>query len=244
MPAIQLRLNPALDIPAIAAKYQREGLVQIPNFFDQHVAESITQMLEITIPWNLTFLGPDRQPRSYPVGSLAQYDQKQLADEVKDLIQRSGRDYGFVYFSFGMISAALSEEYKDHPITPLTEFINSPEMLDFGRTVTGDQSIRKADAQATLYRPNDFLGLHTDETMDGVDRVAAYTLGFTRRWRSDWGGQLVFHDPATGDITKGLVPRWNTMTMFKIPQLHSVAPVAPYCQGARMSIVGWFRKDF
>jgi len=31
--------------------------------------------------------------------------------------------------------------------------------------------------------------------------------------------------------------------VFRVPQLHSVAPVAPYAQGARLSIVGWFRRD-
>lgn len=238
-----LRINPALDIGAITRLYASNGIVQVPNFFDPEVAESLTTMLETTIPWSMTFLGPDRQPRSIPVASMASLDQQALGEEVRDMLKRAGSDYGYVYFHFKMISAAMADEPKGHPIHTFTEFLNSDEMIAFGRAATGVESIRKMDAQATLYRPNDFLGLHTDEVMGGVDRVAAYTLGFTRRWRSDWGGQLMFHDHNTGDVLHGLVPRWNTMTLFKVPRLHSVAPVAPYCQGARMSVVGWYRQD-
>ena len=72
------------------------------------------------------------------------------------------------------------------------------------------------------------------------DRLTAYTLGLTREWRPDWGGQLLFHDEA-GDVTRGHAPRWNTLTLFRVPQLHSVAPVAAYARGTRLSVVGWLR---
>src|SRR4030095_15817893 len=102
--------------------------------------------------------------------------------------------------------------------------LNSSAFLDFGRVITGEAGVNRVDAAATWYRPGDFLTLHNDAI--GLRR-AAYTLGFTRGWRPDWGGQLLFHDQA-GEITRGLMPRFNVLTLFKrLP--HSGAQAA-HCE--------------
>jgi SM-20-related protein len=96
----------------------------------------------------------------------------------------------------------------------------------------------------TNFRPGDFLTVHTDTSKDMVaeDRVCAYTLGFTRKWRVDWGGQLLFYDQA-GQIMRGLPPAFNTLTLFTVPRAHAVATVAPFTGAPRLSIVGWGRSD-
>jgi SM-20-related protein len=33
------------------------------------------------------------------------------------------------------------------------------------------------------------------------------------------------------------------LTLFKVPMLHSVAPVAPYAAAPRYMITGWLRDD-
>lgn len=238
-----LRLNPALDIARYADIYARDGRVQIPNIFEDAVADRLGEIIETSLPWALTFLGPDGKPVKVPVQDLQGQGAATLRPRVDEMIRRSGHDYGFIYFSFGMTSAFTAGQNPNHPIHPLTGFLMGDEFVDLGRKLTGNTAIKWADAQATLYRPGDFIGLHVDQSDESVERAAAYTLGFTGRWRSDWGGQLLFHDPQTGDVTSGLIPRWNTLTVFKVPTLHSVAPVAPYAQGARLSVVGWFRSD-
>ncbi len=100
----------------------------------------------------------------------------------------------------------------------------------------------KADAQATFFRPGDFLALHDDGDGPGEGRICAYTFGFTRAWRPDWGGQLLFHGP-DGEIERGYRPAFNTLTLFQTPRAHSVVPVAPYAPAARLSVVGWARND-
>jgi SM-20-related protein len=237
------RLNPALDVARYAELYARDGVVQIPGIFEDPLAHHIGDILETSIPWSMTFYGPDNKPVKIPVQDIQGRMDQGLGSEIQQLIQRSGQGYGFIYFSFGMVSARNAGQHPGHKIHPLTEFLMGQEFVDFGRTLTGENAIAWADSQATLYRPNDFIGLHVDHSDEHMQRVAAYTLGFTARWRSDWGGQLMFHDPETGDVTQGLIPRWNTLTVFKVPRLHSVAPVAPYAQAARLSVVGWFRSD-
>ncbi|PTT81551.1 proline hydroxylase [Pseudomonas sp. HMWF010] len=95
--------------------------------------------------------------------------------------------------------------------------------------------------QASNYRPGDFLTLH-DDSHRRDDRLAAFTLGFTREWRPDWGGQLLFHD-ADGQIERGFMPGFNVLTLFRVPRPHSVAPVAPYAAAKRLSLTGWLVRE-
>ena len=238
-----LRLNPAIDVAKHADIYARDGVVQIPDIFEHDVARKIGDILETSIPWSMTFYGPNGKPVKIPVQDIQGQKAQELRPQIDELIKRSGEAYGFIHFTFGMVSAHVGRQYPGHPIHSLTGFLMGPDFVQFGRTLTGDTSIHWADSQATLYRPGDFIGLHVDHSEHNMQRVAAYTLGFTSRWRSDWGGQLLFHDAHTGEVTRGLMPRWNTLTVFKVPTLHSVAPVAPYAQSARLSVVGWFRSD-
>jgi SM-20-related protein len=53
---------------------------------------------------------------------------------------------------------------------------------------------------------------------------------------------LLFHDQ-TGGVTRGLAPGFNILTLFSVPQPHSVAQVASYAAAPRLSIVGWLRND-
>ncbi len=105
------------------------------------------------------------------------------------------------------------------------------------RELTGLSDISWADAQATLYRPGDFLTVH-DDRIGGHKRLAAYVLNMTPGWRADWGGVLQFLDPS-GHVAEGYVPTFNALNLFKVPALHSVSQVALY-GGLRYSVTGWF----
>jgi len=107
--------------------------------------------------------------------------------------------------------------------------------------VIGQPQVDGVRVQASNYRPGDFLTLH-DDSHRRDDRLAAFTLGFTREWRPDWGGQLLFHD-ADGQIERGFMPGFNVLTLFRVPRPHSVAPVAPYAAAKRLSLTGWLVRE-
>ncbi|WP_269716276.1 2OG-Fe(II) oxygenase family protein [Caulobacter sp. NIBR2454] len=238
--AAELRLNPALDWRPFAETYAREGVVQIPNVLTPDAAEAVAQILERATPWRLALSDARGAEEVLDQPTLARMPRETLAAKVQETVQRATENFAYVYLCYPMISGLLEGKEPDLPIHAVTEWLNSRELLDFGQNVIGRTDITKADAQASFYRAGDFLSLH-DDTGQG-ERRAAYTLGFTRRWRPDWGGQLLFHD-GEGQIERGFTPGFNVLTLFNVPRAHSVAPVAAYAGAPRHSIVGWLRND-
>jgi Rps23 Pro-64 3,4-dihydroxylase Tpa1-like proline 4-hydroxylase len=127
----------------------------------------------------------------------------------------------------------------DGPHDMLLEYLNDAPVLDFVRAVTGVAEIVKADAQATLYAPTQFLAVHNDQH-SGAGRRVAYVLNLCAvPWRPDWGGYLMFYDDDL-DVVAGYRPRFNALNLFAVPQVHAVTFVPPFAPIARYAITGWF----
>ena len=65
-------------------------------------------------------------------------------------------------------------------------------------------------------------------------------LNLSRDWRADDGGLLLFLG-ADGRVNDTLVPRYNTLSIFRVPQAHAVTLVAPWAASDRLAITGWMR---
>lgn len=239
MPGPTIRLNPRLNAEDYAHDYAREGFVQVPDLLDAQSAEWLDQALEQDTPWHLALKGPDGGLMLSP-SEMQALGREPLGAHVRHALEEGQNGFSFIYLAYPIISALLAGREPDHATHALVQFFNDEAFIAFAKAVTGETGVTKIDAQATWFRPGDFLTLH-DDTGVG-ERRAAYTLGLTRDWRADWGGQLLFHD-AGGDIRLGLKPRFNVWTVFRTPRLHSVAAVAPYAGGKRRSITGWLRDD-
>ena len=243
--SLRLELNPDLDVRAHAAAYAQKGIVRIGDVLSPGSAEAVARILEQQINWQLALSekdDPDAGP--YDAARIEALGQDVLNARIKATLERARSGFAYLYLIYPMIDAYLAGKDPGHPIHQVSEFLNGAEFLNLLRAVTGRQDILKAQAAATFYRPGDFLTLHNDGSgLTGPERrVCAYTLGFTRRWRADWGGQLLFHD-RDGDIAHGFAPAFNCLTLFSVPHVHSVAPVAAYAGAPRLSIAGWGRSD-
>lgn len=240
MNAPPIRFNPAIDLTAAARTFRETGMVQIPDVLAPESAEHLLRLAETAIDWDLAFQGEDGRPAVLSRSEIAALGEDSLRRRLTAMMQTAGEGYGFLYLAYPLITAYLAGRDPGHPVHALTEFLNA-DFLELGRQVTGRMDIVKADGQLTRYRPGDFIGLHNDIGSEKSDRLIAYTFGLTRRWRPDWGGQLLFHD-RSGDVIHGHAPRWNTLTLFTVPQDHSVAPVSAYARAPRLSVVGWLRN--
>lgn len=234
-----ITLRAGLRAEAYAAAYARDGVVQIEGLFPPQLADQLSTVLERATPWSLVHSSDTGDHQILEPAQLSSLQPAELQARLKAVTERASNGFAYLYLVYPMIDAYLDGRDPGHPLRDLTEFLNSPEFMQFVHEVTGEPVV-KVDAQATCYRPGHFLTQHDDRGVG--ERRAAYTIGLTRTWRPDWGGQLLFHGPE-GDVWRGHAPRHNVLTLFKVPMLHSVAPVAPYAAAPRLTIAGWLRDD-
>ncbi|MFN7169228.1 MAG: 2OG-Fe(II) oxygenase [Pannonibacter sp.] len=237
-----LSLNPALDVRSLAAAYARDRFVQVPDFFEPEAAEAINSVLRNQMSWRLVFAIPGQGTVQLTQAELQSMGRPAVEARLKEVMTLATRNIGYCYSGYPMIEAFVKGIDPGHPIHEVTRFLNSPAFLEFGEAVIGHKGLTKVDAQATLFTKGNFLTRHIDEGARR-ERRAAYTLGFSQNWQTDWGGLLMFIDQVTTEVTSGHLPRFNTLTIFDGLRVHSVSVVSQFAGDGRYSIVGWLRDD-
>lgn len=235
-----IRLNPALDASALAEPYSVRQRLQIRDFFNEEDAERIHALLMEKTPWWVAFNEGSRV-HQLPPEQVARLAPQEVAQMMAGIQQRAQSSYQFLYQYYPLYSRYFAPNREPLPLFEFYEFLNSPRMLEFFRTLTGKPEIRWADGHATLYRAGHFLKYHTDESPT-EKRVAAYVFNFTKGWGRDWGGYLQFFNERY-DVEEAYRPIFNALNIFTIPADHSVSMVTTYCPGSRFSITGWLRAD-
>lgn len=235
-----IRLSPALDADSLGRQLADRRRLQIRDFLVAEDAERIHAMLAAQTPWWTAFNDGERVAQVSP--EIAARLTREQAAEIHAGIQlRAQSQYQFLYDYYPLFAHYFMPEVPWMPLFEVYEWLNSEATLAFFRRLTGNDDIRWADGQATLYRAGHFLQCHTDEQKD-EQRLAAYVFNLTREWGRDWGGYLQFYD-SNADIDHAFRPIFNALNIFLIPAVHSVGMVAPYAPGMRYSITGWLRGD-
>ncbi len=228
-----IALSPAIDRGLCAAIFRQLGRVHIPGALTDDAAQRLYRSLAKETPWSLCF---NNGGESFDLENQTPDERRQHA---MGAWERARSQFQYIYENHRLTH--MGEPYVDpkHYLAKLVTFLNMPEFLTFVHHVTGMRNIMFADAQATLYKPGDFLTIHDDRD-DPKKRLAAYVLNFTPQWRADWGGILQFTD-AGGHIIEGFTPSFNALNLFRVPQLHMVSQVSLF--GAyRYSVTGWLRS--
>lgn len=233
-----LRLAPSIDVEALADRFARTGRVQIAPFLDEADATALAAHLLARDDWRQVMNAGEKVYESVPAVLATLTDaQRARLEEVMNAVARDGFQYR--YQSIRVSDDRAERAALDDPLAAFARFMASAPLLDLLARVTGAADINFADAQATKYENGDFLTGH-DDGVAGKNRRAAYVFGLTSRWRAEWGGLLLFHG-GSGGVAEGYVPAFNTLSLFAVPQPHSVSQVTPWAGGPRLSITGWLR---
>ncbi len=229
-------INNELPLPHWRDLLVRHGRVQVTDYLQPEAAQALRECLERDVPWTLAAHdGPT--PRTITPEERATLGPEGERAVIERCYARAREGYSFAYESYMMVRAYKEKRDPGLLLHRVLEFLNSPDYLEFARALTHDPRIRRMNAQATCYRPGHFLKSHNDvEPEEG--RLYAYVINLTRDWDVDWGGQLQFFDD-TGAVTATLMPRYNSLSIFKIPAAHAVTLVAPWALGSRYAITGW-----
>lgn len=233
-----LRLNPTLDRAGLRARYEQGLRLHVPEVFTAEAANRIAEALEVATPWKLS-LNSGANSMDLDLDELAALPAQNLAEIDRLIWAGAARGFQYAFDAWRISDEVEAGRRISSPVEAVYDFVNSAAFFSLIEDVTGEDRARYCDAQATRYRKSHFLTTH-DDAVEGKDRLFAYVLNFTRDWRPDWGGELLFFDEA-GHVAAGFTPTFNALNIFRVPQPHAVSFVAPFAQAPRLSITGWIR---
>jgi hypothetical protein len=231
------RLNPELDVESLARTYREEGRVRIFGLLAEGAVE-LWEDFEARPDW-IHLISTEEGPLELDPDSKAALGEDGWAAIAAKALEQN-RDGHFQYRYLGVRVPADGEPVEDDDlIGTFAELMRSDPMLNLLEAVTGHPGLAFTDGQATAYDVGDFLTGH-DDAVHGKERLAAFVFGLTPRWRLEWGGLLLFHGPMDRSVS-GMVPRFNTLDLFSVPQQHSVSEVSAAAPRRRYALTGWLR---
>lgn len=234
----ELRIDPGLDPKALRAAFDRFGRLHIPGFLVREDAERILARLARPDDWAFVF---NRGNRHF---ELTQEKAQAMPAEAHrqlmgDILAEARDGFQLAYDVLNISRKGRVPLTSDPALCAVHAFLNGRPFLDFIGKVTGCKGTW-SDATGTRYGPGHFCEMHDDRADDG-DRLIAFVLNLTPRWRVDWGGVLQFID-GDGHVAEGYTPAFNALNIFRVPQNHTVSVVAPFAGARRYSITGWVRR--
>jgi len=221
------------NISELSSSLKKHKHLRISNFLTTDYATKISDCLKNEIDWGLAC-----RLNGKPETFLKTNDVKNLSNENKKLLKlQINEEFQFIYNSYMMVTAYIEKRNPNLFLNKVLEWLNHPDTIKYFKTLTKDSSIIKINAQATRYLPGHFLTQHNDEN-EQEGRLYAYVIGFSENWNPDWGGLLSLLD-SKGNIVSTLIPEYNSLSIFKVPQNHFVSYVSPMAKNPRLAITGW-----
>lgn len=234
-------LNPALDVEHLAAVFERDNAIQICDFLNFDHARALHQELSGSPEWRRVINGGDKV-FEIPVANYAALPSEDIRTLDATIMASAAHGFQFRYETIRVPDEEAARLSSGRLLDAFAEALGSAPILDFLRVVGGDSDIVFADAQATRFAPGDFLTSH-DDNVTGKNRRFAYVLSLSEDWRAEWGGLLHFTDETDTTVSRSIVPRFNALSLFRIPRRHHVGCVAPYAAKPRISVTGWLRTE-
>lgn len=235
-----LRLNPELDRRALREAFDRDGRLHVPQVLETDSARRLHAALEASRDWTFVFNRGNRHFEVTPKNFAAMPREAQIQMQ-RDILENARDGFQLAYDVVNVSKKTSAVLSSDPVLVDLHAFMNGQNYIGFLHDITGETRGAWCDLTATRYKPGHFCEMHDDKADDG-ERLIAFVLNLTPRWRVDWGGLLLFIDQR-GHVSSGLTPTFNALNLFRTPQLHSVSAVAPFAGGNRLSVTGWLRPQ-
>jgi hypothetical protein len=232
-------LAPRADVAALARRYRFRRRVQVPELLHGDIARRLHARLSTWKEWALV-TRVQGEHRAFDAAGMDAIDAARRATFDRLVLEEASRGFQYLYERYPLHDRGRAGALGDPLLLQAFAFLRSAPFLDLARRLTGVPEIAHADGQLTRYRRGHFLTLHDDADAANT-RVAAYVLNLTPAWPADFGGQLQFAD-ARGLVEAAVAPRLNSLSLFAVPSPHLVTAVAPFANGARFALTGWFHR--
>jgi len=221
---------------ALAGRLAERGRVQLPDLLRAEDAAVLGEAARTAAYQTVTLGG--RGHVDLPAAWLQSLTPVQRGDMGRAAQEAATERFHYLYDNYPLWDLNEAGQLAE-PWTGLLAFLNGEAFLHMARRITGEPRIAFADAQLTRFRPGHFLTAHDDE-VEGKNRYYAYVLNLSSRWRIEWGGLLAFHGD-DGHVSEALLPKFNSLSLLKVPAVHSVSQVSLFAGGDRLAVTGWLR---
>ncbi|WP_031231618.1 2OG-Fe(II) oxygenase family protein [Asticcacaulis sp. YBE204] len=225
----------AFDFAGFQNRFAQKGRIRLEGALPHDDAHAIHHALEQETLWELHLVNSEGAPDVISRTELESLNPSEIQDRLAAAAERAQTGLSFLHLGYDLTTkAALENLGDDHPVFELAKLVWSQDFADFCEQVTGLTGLKLQSLIATGYRPGDFFTMHTDAAAK-----LSFEWNFTHDWRSDWGGQILFHSPS-GDIEGGIMPRLNDLSLYAGDQPRSIASLAAYAGAPRFAITGRF----
>ncbi len=221
-------LTDQFDFEGFQSRFSQKGLVRLEGALPDDHALRAHQALEQHTPWELHLVTKEGKPDVISREALNILPADLIQTRLQDAAERAQTGLSYLRLGLDLMDSDTIA------LAPLADLLKSEAFAVFCGNLTALSGLELTDLAAVCYRNGDFFTQHTD-----TSARLCFEWNFTQGWRSDWGGQMLFHSPS-GDIEGGIMPRLNDLALFSGDQPRSVASVAPYAGGPRFSITGRF----
>lgn len=231
-------LAPRSDLEALRARFADRGRVVVPDLLAPAFAAELHACLAGWPRWALVTRVQGRH-RDFDAAAMAKIPPQDRVELDALIAAEAWQGFQYLYERYPLHDVGYEPEPGPPVLDRFRALLREGPLLDLARRITGCEDIAFGDGQATRYRKGHFLTLH-DDAEPAKRRRVAYVLGLTPDWAADYGGQLQFLG-ADGGVAEAVVPRFNALSMFRVPCPHLVSAVAPFVEASRLSVTGWLR---
>lgn len=230
---MRYRLNGQLAADAWNQEYVKDMRCRVTNILDRESARSMAQTTLENAQFKQAHISGNRY-REISKEEFSQMDMSSRQALVREVYALAREGIGFWYGRQGLNKGITG------PLEKIRRWLDSEEVLDTVRKITGIASLSPPSAQITSFAPGDFLTRHKDD-VTAERRKVAFVLNLTENWHPDWGGLLqFFHD--SGETRDSWSPVFNSLCLFDVKHVHSVTCIAPFSPKVRLAISGWFHE--
>lgn len=231
-----LHFNEGFPPQNSAELYAKESRLRLSNVLRHEDAVQATEALIKETPFSTAMFVNDKHS-AYTREELKAMPAETLKAMQQELHTNASKGVGYLYDRLLVTGSGKSK--SPQILQDFATLLNSDQVLNQVKEMTGHQDIVSASVQASRYLPGHFLTRHNDLNKQEERRVA-YVLNLSADWHPDWGGNLQFSFD-DGTIRDAWAPQFNCMSLFDVRHVHSVTYVTPFCPQQRVALTGWFR---
>lgn len=228
--ADEFSLN-SIDVAFAKEQYARGDRIRINNFMANESAQQLKVMLD-TIPFYHQACVYDGQAQLIAPNKFTELNTQSRQEFIKKIYAQAADGTGFWYGRYQPEGAGLVIYEK------IKSWLESPDVIEFVRAVTGQNNLTHTTTQITCFKPGDFLTRHNDITHN-ENRKIAFVLNLPKHWHPDWGGLLQFFTPQ-GQSLESWSPEFNSFGLFDVSHPHSVTSVSQFSPEKRVTVSGWY----